>query len=217
MLWLVMLQLLFTKSKFMLQAVFSKPTQRYLLQLARKSIKSYLTKGERLTINQQDFPDDIPEVEKNLLQKNSCCFVTLKELGELRGCIGSLEPYRTLVADIIGNALAAAISDPRFPAVNLDELSDLQIEISILQPPQTFLFHDTKELVQQLEKEHPGVILADKNNPAFSATFLPQVWEELTTAPQFLAYLCKKAGLTGDYWKDGNVNIQTYQVENFAE
>ena len=98
-------------------------------QLARDTIRMYLT--------QNKLPDT-KNAPFDLLKKRAGCFVSLhKKDGELRGCIGTIEPvYKNLAAEIIANAVAASQHDPRFPAVKFDELDNLKINVDVLNPPE---------------------------------------------------------------------------------
>lgn len=141
-------------------------------------------------------------------------FVTLKLDSHLRGCIGSLEGYTPLRKEVRRNTLKAAFEDPRFKALNADELEQVHIEVSILTPPQNLNYRDADDLVQKLRPGIDGIIL--KKGMA-GATFLPQVWEQLTKPEDFLGQLCLKAGLSEKEWQTGSLKIETYQVQPFSE
>lgn len=171
-----------------------------LLNLARESIRSKF-EGKDLAIDAQ-------KISAVLKQKRGT-FVTLKINNELRGCIGHIAPVQELYRDVIENACAAAFSDPRFRPLAKDELEKIAIEISLLSESQKFEYKSWDLLIQNLEKNKPGVILRKGRQ---MATFLPQVWEELPAAEEFLAHLCLKAGLDPYAWKK-EVAIETYTVE----
>lgn len=147
------------------------------------------------------------------LGQPGACFVTLTRGGRLRGCIGTLEAHRTLGADLLANAVNAAMRDPRFPPVSREELAELAIEVSILSPPRPFPYDSPEDLLARLQPGVHGVILSLGGR---RATFLPQVWEQLPDPHQFLEHLCHKAGLGGGCWRQG-VTIQVYTVEKFHE
>ncbi len=86
-----------------------------LLDVARASVDHGLRDEAPVPLEPGNYPAD--------LQRSGACFVTLKIQGKLRGCIGSLQPRRPLVADCADNAFAAAFRDPRFPAVSRKESS----------------------------------------------------------------------------------------------
>ena len=177
-----------------------------LLKMARESINFSLQTGGEYVVSDKSLPDN--------LKVKASTFVTLTKKGELRGCIGKLIAIRKLYADVIENALSAAINDYRFSAVTLDELRDIKIEISVLSKPIKLKYADHNELLSILSKEKPGIVLKKGH---LSATFLPQVWESIRTAERFLEELCVKAGMEYNDWKSEDTQILTYTVENFEE
>ncbi len=147
------------------------------------------------------------------LAEPGACFVTLTLHGELRGCIGSLEPYRSLLMDLKENALAAAFRDPRFPPLGERELTSVRVELSLLSPVSPISFRDEADALAQLRPGVDGVILEYGRN---RGTFLPQVWEQLPLPREFFAHLKRKAGLSPDFWADG-LRLSRYTVEKFKE
>lgn len=142
------------------------------------------------------------------------CFVTLTKGGGLRGCIGTLTADEPLWHAVMMNARGAAQRDTRFPSVMPDELADLRIEISVLSEPRPLQFASTRELLDQLHPRRDGVALhADGRR----ATFLPQVWEEISDKTDFLERLCLKAGLARNAWRQPGIEVEVYMVEAFAE
>ncbi len=136
-------------------------------------------------------------------------FVTLHKHGQLRGCIGTLEPREPLAEAVRSAAVSAATQDPRFPAVNPDEVDDLEIEISVLSP---------------LEKiDRPEDIIVGKHGVVVAegvqrGVFLPQVapeqgWDRET----MLNYLCAhKAGLPADAWRR-TADLYVFTTQVFSE
>lgn len=133
--------------------------------------------------------------EHVFLEAKRATFVTLNIDGNLRGCMGSLMPHRTILEDIISNAKAAAFEDPRFPALSKSEFPNLDIEISILTIPKLLEYKDVTDLKSKIDKGTHGVILKQDMQ---QATFLPQVWEQLPAFEYFFSHLCQKAGLGFD-------------------
>lgn len=131
------------------------------------------------------------------LQVQRATFVTLLKRGALRGCIGTLEAVRELVADVAHHAHAAAFSDPRFPPLCRYELDEISIHLSILSPPEDLSFDSEQALLSQLRRGIDGLILEDLGR---RATFLPSVWESLPEPREFLYQLKLKAGLPTDHW-----------------
>ena len=181
------------------------PQQRELLhQLALDSIRHGLQHGRALAVDATGF--------ETALQQPRACFVTLTHHGELRGCIGHLEPIESLVEDVADNAYAAAFSDPRFAPVGEDELAGLQISISILGRPEAMSFASEADLISQIRPGIDGLILS---GPAgHRGTFLPSVWNSLPQPAQFLQQLKRKAGLPADYWAEG-MRVERYTTESF--
>ncbi len=147
------------------------------------------------------------------LQEPGASFVTLTQRGQLRGCIGTLEARRPLLADVKTNAVAAALRDPRFLPLTVTELEYTQIEVSLLSPMQAMRFDSEAHALAQLQPGIDGVLLEFEH---YRSTFLPQVWEQLPTAPEFLSHLKRKAGLPADFWAKG-VRLQRYGVRKWKE
>lgn len=147
------------------------------------------------------------------LQEPGASFVTLTQNGQLRGCIGSLAAHRPLGEDVRANAVAAALRDPRFPALTAAELGRTQVEVSVLSPMQPLAFNSEAEAVAQLRPHVDGVVLEYGGH---RGTFLPQVWEQLPTPTEFMAHLKRKAGLSADFWANG-VRLQRYTVDKWKE
>jgi len=147
------------------------------------------------------------------LNDPAATFVTLKQGGELRGCIGSLKARDSLMNDLQNNAMAAAFHDPRFPPLSEDELDQVQIEVSILSSPEKIEFVSEADLLGQLKPHIDGVIF---NHGNYRSTFLPQVWDQLPSPELFMSHLKQKAGLAADFWSD-EVLIYRYSVEKFSE
>ena len=117
-----------------------------------------------------------------VFEEYGASFVTLELDGILRGCIGSIIAHRPLIQDLIKNAHAAAFSDPRFPALTLNEYNKISISISLLSKPAI-----------------DGLIIRDGN---YQSVFLPDVWEQLPDKKEFLEQLKLKAGLPKDYFSE---------------
>ena len=181
--------------------------QKVLLRLAREALECGV-KGEALP------PLDLATLSPNLLEQGSC-FVTLTIDGQLRGCIGSLEPYQPLAEDMREHAIAAALRDPRFPPVIENELSRIRIEISRLTRPVPLEYQGGNDLLSRLRPYIDGVIVCDGLHQR--ATFLPQVWEKIRNPADFLDNLCYKMGAKPDLWRTKHLDVLTYQVEEFHE
>ncbi|OGI15138.1 hypothetical protein A3K63_03330 [Candidatus Micrarchaeota archaeon RBG_16_49_10] len=179
--------------------------KKYLLKLARETLERHFEgKGDLI-------PKSMPF--KNL-EKKAGTFVTLEEEGELRGCIGHIIPVNPIYKDVAENALNAAFQDPRFVPVVKEELGKISIEVSVLTVPKTLEHKSAEDLLSKLRPGVDGVIIEFEGR---SATFLPQVWEQLKDKKEFLRHLCMKAWLPQDSWKAGDCKIEVYQVECFSE
>jgi len=185
---------------------FSPAERLLMLRLARDSIAHGLRSGTP----QEVAPDEYPAP----LQAQRACFVTLTRTGQLRGCIGHLEPIQSLAEDVAENAYSAAFRDPRFPPLQAPELNDIHIEISVLGEPSAMRFDDEADLLRQIRPGVDGLILEDRMG--HRGTFLPSVWESLPDPEQFLAHLKLKAGLPGNYW-DEHIRVSRYTTEAFEE
>jgi len=179
-----------------------------LLRLARQTIEEQLGLTAASPVQAEELDD--PE-----LRQHCGVFVTLNKRGNLRGCIGSLLGVESIVDGVRRHAVNAALHDHRFPMVTADEVAELQIDISVLTPPQNLAYTDGNDLLQKLRPQVDGVIL--KVPGGAGATFLPQVWEQLPITEMFLDHLCLKAGLAKDSWRSGELTVQTYQVQHFEE
>ncbi len=154
------------------------------------------------------------QLEDRALQARCGTFVTLKIDNQLRGCIGSLATSAPLTIGVRDNAINAAFHDPRFPPLSRKELDQVHIEVSVLTEPVALDYGDADDLLGKLRPGIDGVIL---RKGGASATFLPQVWDQLPQPEQFLTHLCMKAGLPASRWRKGDLEIKIYQVQYFEE
>ena len=184
--------------------MLSEKEKKFLLGLARETLKDYLCKEEIKK----------PHGLSKIMEERRGGFVSLHEGKELRGCIGSLSPDEPLYTGVMKNAINAAVRDPRFRPVKLEDLDKLDVEISVLSEPKELHFGSVKELMERLHPKKEGVIISKWQ---YSATFLPQVWEHFFSKEEFLTSLCLKAGLPPDAWKDKELKVYTYQAEVFRE
>lgn len=147
------------------------------------------------------------------LAEHGACFVTLTQFGELRGCIGSLQARQSLLADVKSNAVSAALHDPRFTPLSMEELDITKIEISLLSATQAMVVRDEADALAQLRPNVDGIVF---EYGSYRSTFLPQVWENLTQPRDFLAMLRRKAGLPDDFWAE-DVKLSRYSVTKWRE
>jgi AmmeMemoRadiSam system protein B/AmmeMemoRadiSam system protein A len=181
----------------------SPEVRDFLLRLARSGLEASV-KGEKTPE-----PDNVPGITK----ENRGCFVTLTVRGELRGCIGYIEPIKPLCRAVIENAGNAALSDPRFPRVQPKELASIKVEVSVLTKPEPLPFSGPQDLLDKLEPGTDGVIL---RSGFHSSTYLPQVWEHFGgDKVRFLESLSRKGGMPPDGWK--TAEVRRYRAEHFSE
>jgi AmmeMemoRadiSam system protein A len=186
---------------------FDESQGRTLVELARHTLERRFGRSD----SEEPLEDRLSEPCYDVSRGT---FVTLKLDGQLRGCIGTLSGEEPVRENVKRNAVNAAFRDPRFPPLNEAELDRVQIEVSVLTEPLPLPYAGAVDLAAKLRPGVDGVII--RKGPA-QATFLPQVWEQLPEAESFLGHLCRKAGLSADAWRDGNVEVFTYQVQYFEE
>ncbi len=173
--------------------------RRWLLRLARSTIAAELDKGR--------LPDTSP-ADGPLTQIRGA-FVTLTENDALRGCIGHVIGTEPLWRSVRANALNAAFRDPRFPAVESDELSRLTLEISALSPLWSV------EAPSDIVIGRDGLLV--ERGP-YRGLLLPQVAERYRWSPEeFLDQTCRKAGMQPGCWCDGDARISAFSAEVFSE
>ncbi len=172
--------------------------KKKFLKLARKTLENFARMGE------------IPKIEGNeSAAKPVAVFVTLMEKGELRGCMGSPEPVYALQPAIRQFTYLAASGDPRFSSVKEDEITKIDIEISILSGSKKVKSAD------EIESKRDGVIIEYKGHRGL---FLPQVWETLKSKEEFLNELAsQKAGLPSESWRNPDASLYTFTVQSFSE
>jgi uncharacterized protein len=177
----------------------SSADQQLLLRVARDSIEAHL-QGKAAAPVKTSAP---------VLQESRGAFVSLHRQGQLRGCIGYLEPIKPLLQTVREMAAAAAFDDPRFRPLQASELADLEIEISVLSPMR--LIQSTEEI----DVGQHGLYIVKGLNRGL---LLPQVatqyhWDRRT----FLEQTCGKAGLPPDAWKEPGTKIYIFTAEVFAD
>ena len=173
---------------------FTEGEKKELLTLARNAITEYVRNGKAPEI----------EIKNPKFKTDGAVFVTIKEKGSLRGCIGHIQAMMPLYKSIINNAIAACSSDPRFPPMTKDELKDMDIEISILSP-----FMPLKD-VKNIQVGKHGLYIVKGMQ---SGLLLPQVPTEFGwSRDEFLEHLCTKAGLPKDAWKDADLYTFTAEI-----
>jgi AmmeMemoRadiSam system protein A len=177
-----------------------------LLKIARDAIQEKYT-GQSL-IDTSEIFKQYPD-----LTEPGAVFITITKDNQLRGCIGSIQRYRSLLDDIRENSKSAAFKDPRFSPLEPDELNEIKIEISILSASQPLNYQSVEELKTKIKPATDGIILTKDYH---KAVFLPQVWEKLSRFDEFFESLCKKAGLSSNCLTD-KPQIELFTVTTISE
>lgn len=175
---------------------FSPEERNQLLRLAHESILSALENRE--------IPPDPPTPH---FAERRGAFTSLYVHGRLRGCVGYVLPVSSVYRAVADTARAAAFQDTRFYPVTISEARDLQVELSILSPPQAIK-------AEEIEIGRHGLLIS---MGGYRGLLLPQVpvehhWDRET----FLEQTCRKAGLPADAWKNG-AHIEAFTAEVFGE
>jgi AmmeMemoRadiSam system protein A len=185
----------------------SDADRRLLLEHARAAVLSTIDEGEAGT-DRDDGPDSQPPLAPALAAPGAA-FVTLHVGGALRGCIGTLERRRALWAVVADMAAAAAARDPRFPPIEVADLSEMTVEISVLTPD---------VVIHRPEEIQIGRHGLDVRRRGARGLLLPQVAVEHGLDPEtFLAATCRKAGLPADAWHDADTEIRVFEADVFGD
>jgi len=186
------------------EPIYTLEDGKFLVTLARKSILNFLT-FDKLLPQPEGTPAKFLEL--------SGVFVTLNKPDDkgnkkLRGCIGFPTPVYPLVQATIEAAKSSAVSDPRFPTVEIDEMKEIVIEVTILTPPKLIQVKDPKEYLEKIRIGRDGLIVESGGR---SGLLLPQVPVEWNwTKEEFLEHTCGKAWLPENCWKDLNTEIYSF-------
>ena len=160
------------------------PHAAVLHRIAGGSIRHGLDHGAPAPVRLGDYPAALGE--------RLASFVTLRQGGALRGCVGSAEAELPLAEDVARSAFMAAFRDYRFRTLKAAELAVTAIEISVLTPFRPLAFADEDDLAARLGPGRDGLILEGNGG---RGVFLPQVWETLSEPHAFLSHLKERAGL----------------------
>ncbi len=176
----------------------------------KKTERQTLLQLARTTIIAQTTGHPLPGIEapSPALQSHSGCFVTIKQKGQLRGCIGSFVAQQPLWQTVREMAVSAATRDPRFYPIKESDLADFKLEISVLSPLQRI------QSIDDIQVGIHGLYLIKGNN---HGVLLPQVateygWDRDT----FLRHTCLKAGLPETAWQE-KCEIYIFSAEVFGE
>ncbi len=183
---------------------------KFLIQLARNAVKTYLEKEEILKP---------PENTPKKLFENCGVFVTISTLKrgrkELRGCIGYPYPTNPLVEAVIDAAIQAATQDPRFESMTAKELDNVVFEVSVLTPPEPVHVEKPEEYLKKIKVGEHGLIV---EKGFYKGLLLPQVPVEWGWCEEeFLCQCCIKAGLPPDSWLTKGTKIYKFNAIIFEE
>jgi AmmeMemoRadiSam system protein A len=167
--------------------------------LARRAVETFVSEGQ-ISEAQQDAAVD------SLLGGRAACFVSIKTVeGDLRGCIGTVEPTKpTLAEELIHNAISAATRDPRFLPVSASELPHLRYSVDVLSPPEPTRFSD-------LNPKTYGLIVEDGRGRR--GLLLPDL-EGVETAEQQFQITARKAGISS---RAEDVKLYRFRVRRYGE
>lgn len=168
-----------------------------LLTLARNAIETFVREGRVI---------ETPSTLDPMLKERAACFVSIKTFeGDLRGCIGTIEPVKgSLAEELIANAVSSATRDPRFPPLTPDELSHLRYSVDVLSTPEPARF-------EELDPNVYGVIVEDESGTR-RGLLLPDL-QGVETARQQVDIAARKAGIApGEPLK-----FSRFRVERFRE
>lgn len=165
--------------------------------LARKVIETFITTGQVIAT---------PQNPSDFLNQRAACFVSIKTHdGDLRGCIGTIEPVKdTLAEELIANAVSAATRDPRFPPVRADELPALKYSVDVLSPSEP-------TTLENLDPNVYGVIVEDAKGVR-RGLLLPHL-EGIDTANQQVEIASRKAGIP----PGAEVKLWRFRAERYGE
>jgi len=183
---------------------------KFLVNLARNAVLKKITVGDIIKP---------PLNSSRKLFERAGVFVTLNTVKngnkKLRGCIGYPYPTHILVEAIIDSAINAALHDPRFLPLTINEINNVVFEVSVLTPPKIIEINDPKEVTKKITIGQDGLIV--ERGP-YKGLLLPQVPIEWGWNPEeFVSQCCIKAGLPSNSWKSKQTKIYTFQAIIFEE
>ncbi|MBE0598645.1 MAG: AmmeMemoRadiSam system protein A [Desulfuromonadales bacterium] len=181
-----------------MEKVLNAHEQNVLLAIARQAIETHVRTGN---------PYIEPREEMALNRRNGC-FVTIKQRGQLRGCIGNFQSEHPLFREVAEMAVASATKDPRFYPMKEEDLTEFALEISVLSPLRKI------DNIQEIEVGRDGIYL---EKGFYRGVLLPQVaiehgWDRET----FLKQTCLKAGLPTNAWNSEDAEIYVFNAQIFG-
>jgi AmmeMemoRadiSam system protein A len=185
--------------------VVDAETRRVLLDAALEAVRTTLATGERLDPPLRGLPD--------AAVAEGASFVTLRRGERLLGCIGTIEPIRSLVVDVAHNAIAAAFDDPRLPPLTRDDFAHMSLKVSVLSPLEPLAVDSFDELRARVTPGSDGLLVVAGHH---RGTFLPSVWDQVPALDEFLESLWRKAGLAPGRWP-ADLAVWRYRTDEFGD
>ncbi len=172
-----------------------------LVKLAQDTIERYIV--SKRVVNAPAGDELTPE-----MKERGGVFVSIKKRGQLRGCIGTIEPCEANVAEeIIRNAISAATRDPRFPPISPEELDELDVSVDVLGTPELI------DSLDQLDPKRYGLIVQSVENPYKRGLLLPNLPSIETAEEQFHHTKVHKAGIVDD---DEPIRMYRFEVKRYS-
>ena len=164
------------------------------VRLARETIENYIKNGKMISP-----PNDLPD---EMIKQKAGVFVSIKKIGNLRGCIGTFMPTQQNIAyEIIKNAISAAVDDPRFPPVTVSEFNDLTISVDVLSSPEEI------SNISELDPKKYGVIVSSGYKKGL---LLPDL-EGVDTAEEQVDIAKRKAGI----YPGEKIKLYRFEVKRY--
>ena len=177
---------------------FTPEERRSILGFVRMALSSACRGGAE---------PEIPAVPR--LADMGACFVTLRESGNVRGCIGSVEAFEPLADNLRRNAENAAFADPAFPPLEADELNFVTLEVSVISSLRRL------DAPEAFAPGRDGLLFVCGGR---RAVFLPQVALEMGwSAEETLDNLARKAGVDPGAWRSNDAEVHVFRCETFSE
>ena len=169
-----------------------------LPSLARQTVETFVKEGKII---------EPPKELSGLLRQRFACFISIKTLrGDLRGCIGTIEPARpTLAEELITNAISAATRDPRFPPIAITELAGLKYSVDVLSEPEA-------ARMEELDPLTYGVIVEEEEGGTRRGLLLPNL-EGIDSAEKQVEIAMRKAGIP----TCTQLKLFRFRAERFSE
>jgi AmmeMemoRadiSam system protein A len=180
-------------------AILTDDDRKVLLHAARDALASALSSTD---------PNVLPEESEGALQRAGAAFVTWRRAGDLRGCVGTLEPREPLAQNVRRMAVLAALRDARFPPIEAAELDALELHVNVLGPAVPIA-------PEAIEIGRHGLLI---ERGSARGVLLPEVARDRDwSREKFLAETCRKAGLDGDAWRDPATQVYAFETESFPD